>query len=70
MKTLYRTNEITGEVESKTFYGYKPHPQSEEIWIDFLSGKNNSQKELAVKYNTTLNKISNIISKKFLEKKI
>lgn len=70
MKTLYRKNKKTGEVEMKNFFSYEPHPKMEEIWIDFLSGKNNSQKELAVKYNITPNRISDIISRKFREKKI
>ena len=69
MKTLFQTDPETGEIKANVFNGSKPHPQSEEIWLDFLSGKDNSLDQLAEKYNISDSAVSVIISKKFAQKK-
>lgn len=42
----------------------------EQIWLDFLSGVENSNKLLAKKYNVSESKIAAVISQKFQQKKM
>lgn len=72
MKIVFRTNPWTRKPQLTKVSEIKANSISdegkEEIFLDFLSGGNNSQKELAVKHNTTPHKIAAIITQKFAEK--